>query len=41
MMIKLRIESPGAMCHIMNRGHQNEPPQTRTQAQEDLPLCRK
>jgi hypothetical protein len=37
---KLRIEPPEAMCHLMNRGDQNEPPQTLSQAQEVLPLCK-
>ena len=35
---KLRLESPAAMCHVMHRADQNEPPQTPTQAQEVLPL---
>ena len=36
---KLRIESPDAMCRVMNRWDQNEPPQTPSQAQEVLLLC--
>jgi hypothetical protein len=36
---KLRIESPEAMCHVINRGDQNESPQTPSQAQEVLSLC--
>ena len=40
MMSKLRIESPEAMRHVINRVEQNEPPQTPSQAQEDLPLCK-
>ena len=39
MMSKVRIESPEAMCHAMNRRDQNEPPQTPPQVQEVLPLC--
>jgi len=37
---KPRIEPPEAMWHVMNRGDQNEPPQTHSQAQEVLPLCK-
>jgi len=36
---KLRIEPPEALCHVMNCGDQNEPPQTPSQAQEFLLLC--
>ena len=36
---KLRTEHPEAMRHVMNRGDQKEPPRTRPQAQEVLPLC--
>jgi hypothetical protein len=36
---KLRTEHPEAMCHLMNRGDKNEPPQTPLQAQEVLLLC--
>jgi len=37
---KLRIEPPEALCHVMNVGDQNELPQTHSQAQEVLPLCK-
>jgi len=37
---KPRIEPPEAMWHVMNRGDQNEPPQSHSQAQEVLPLCK-
>ena len=36
---KLRIESSEAMSHVINRGDQNESPQTPPQAQEVLALC--
>jgi hypothetical protein len=31
---KLRIESPEAMCHVINRGDQNERTQAPPQAKE-------
>jgi hypothetical protein len=36
---KPRIESPEAICHVINRGGQSEPTQTPPQAQEVLSLC--
>jgi hypothetical protein len=36
---KLRIESPEAICHVIERGGQSERTQTPPQAQEVLSLC--
>ena len=37
---KLRLEPPEALCDVRNGGDRSEPPQTHSQAQKVLPLCK-